>query len=65
MTCTGFAFLVAILTCEPAAAPVPDAARFCQIARPITWHPTDTAATRRQVKRHNAAWVAACRSKTR
>lgn len=63
MNCTGFAFLLAVVTCELPPPPVSDAARFCKTARPITWSRADSEETRRQVKAHNAAWVKLCRPK--
>ncbi|KMO15442.1 hypothetical protein QR78_21510 [Methylobacterium indicum] len=59
MTCTGFAFIVAQLTCISPEIKV-DAARWCEVARPITYSSRDTPETRRQVRAHNAKGVAAC-----
>lgn len=56
-TCLG---LLVIMWCQPAPAPQVDAARFCQTAVPITYHSSDTAATRRQIRAHNARGVAIC-----
>ncbi|GJD99896.1 hypothetical protein [Methylobacterium isbiliense] len=57
--CTGIAFIVAHLTCTAPETQV-DAARFCRVAAPIRYSRQDTAETRRQIRAHNAAGVAAC-----
>lgn len=60
LTCTGFALIVAQLTCTSPEIQV-DAARFCETARPITYSSRDTPETRQQVRAHNARGVAVCR----
>lgn len=59
LTCTGFAFIVAQMTCTSPEVQV-DAARFCQAARAITYSSRDTPETRRQIRQHNARGVAVC-----
>ena len=59
LTCTGFAFIVAQLTCISPEIQV-DAARWCEVARPITYSAKDTPETRQQVRAHNARGVAVC-----
>lgn len=38
----------------------PGADTYCRIAKPISWSVSDTDATIREVKAHNAAFVALC-----
>ncbi|MGX7708982.1 hypothetical protein [Methylobacterium sp. Gmos1] len=59
LTCTGVAFLFAQMTCTSPEIQV-DAARWCVVARPITYSSRDTPETRRQVRAHNAKWTAVC-----
>ncbi len=59
LTCTGFALIVAQMTCTSSEIQV-DAARWCVVARPITYSAQDTPETRRQVRAHNAKWTALC-----
>jgi len=47
------------LNAEPAAPP-PARFTFCAVASPIYWDDADTDETIRQVKAHNATWVALC-----
>ena len=61
MICVGFALGLAILQCDPGVAPVPAAARFCQVVpAPIPYAATDDARTRRRLRSLNAAWRATC-----
>lgn len=57
MTCTGFAFIFAHLTCTQPAPP-PDT--YCHIAKPVYWSKSDTRATKEQVDRHNRVWKRLC-----
>ena len=57
MTCTGFAFIFAHLTCTQPAPP-PDT--YCQIAKPVYWSRNDTRQTKEQVDRHNRVWKRLC-----
>lgn len=61
LTCTGFAFIVAQLTCTSPEIQV-DAARFCRTYQPVTYSMKDTPQTRQQVRRENAKWKALCAS---
>jgi hypothetical protein len=57
----GFAMLATgCATTTGSAAIEPGADTFCRIARPITWSVSDTDATVREVKEHNAAYVRLC-----
>lgn len=60
LKCKGFAFIFSMLTCEPTGAP-PDT--WCQIAKPIYWHATDTRKTKEQVDLHNRQWKRLCGGK--
>lgn len=58
----GFATLTiaGCATMTGSAAIEPGADTFCRIAKPITWSVEDSDATIREVKAHNAAFVALC-----
>jgi hypothetical protein len=60
-TITGLAFIViqATVHCPQPAVPV---ARLCQSTSTIRYSSQDTAETRRQLRRHNAAYRAVCQS---
>jgi hypothetical protein len=34
---------------------------YCEITRPITWHPSDTRVTKEQVDAHNRTWKKLCK----
>jgi hypothetical protein len=64
MNCTGFAFIVAILTCEqPAPPPTTAGAKFCDVYKPIYWHKNDTRGTKEQVDTTNRIWKKLCDTK--
>jgi hypothetical protein len=65
MNCVGFAFIVAVLNCDPMPPPVSDVARFCATYEPVPWRrqlavvdPKALAA----IKRNNAKWTRLCRA---
>lgn len=62
MTCTGFVFLFAQLTCTLPSAP-PPADTFCTRYQPVRWSSADTRETKEQVDRLNRRWKATCRKK--
>ena len=60
MLCLGF---LIVFACEPAAAPLPPAAPYCDIARPVLWSAQDTRATKEQADRENRKWKRLCSTK--
>jgi hypothetical protein len=55
----GCASLTNLLGRSESSLPVNDVA--CRAFGPITWSPSDTDETLRQIREHNAAWTALCR----
>lgn len=59
MTCVGFAFFYAQLTCTVPTPPVADT--FCTRYAPIYWSSADTRATKEAVDLMNRRWKRSCK----
>jgi hypothetical protein len=59
MTCVGVAFIYVSLTCTPAQ-PVQAGVKFCDVAKPIRWHSSDTRQTKEQADKLNRVGKKLC-----
>lgn len=55
--------LLALTSCQTTGSSGTNTASWCTVFKPITWSSKDTLETAKQVREHNAAWVAVCVTK--